>query len=89
MYQTSFSGSRLVGVNRVLPLFFLSLLFAVVGTLVGTKVPPALMMPLVVIELIMIFAAMFMRKRRVGYIFLFAFTFISGITLVFMKSIRC
>ncbi|MGB8957278.1 MAG: Bax inhibitor-1/YccA family protein [Tumebacillaceae bacterium] len=80
MYQTSFSGSRLVGINRVLPLFFLSLLIAVVGTLVGTKVPPALMMPLAVIELIMIFAAMFMRKRRVGYMFLFAFTFISGIT---------
>ncbi|MGZ4107736.1 MAG: Bax inhibitor-1/YccA family protein [Tumebacillaceae bacterium] len=78
--NTSFAGGRIVGVNRVLPLFFLSLVFAVLGTIVGTQVPPALFLPLAVIELIMIFAASFMRKRRVGLVFLFTFTFISGVT---------
>lgn len=76
----SYSGSRLVGINRVLPMFFLSLLFALIGTIVGTQVPPALFLPLMVIEIGMLIAAMFMRKRRVGYTFLYLFTFISGIT---------
>lgn len=76
----SYAGSRIVGVNRVLPLFFVSLLFAVIGTIVGTQVPPVFFAPLALIELVMILAASFMRKRRVGYVFLFSFTFISGIT---------
>lgn len=76
----SYQGSRIVGINRVLPMFFLSLLFAVIGTIVGTQVPPALFLPLVIIEIGMLVAAMFLRKRRVGYTFLYLFTFISGIT---------
>jgi uncharacterized protein len=81
MYQNpSYSGDRMVGVGRVLPMFFLSLVFAVIGTVVGTQVPPAFFLPLMVIEFVMILAAMFMRKRRVGYTFVYLFTFISGIT---------
>ncbi|ARU59837.1 hypothetical protein CBW65_01295 [Tumebacillus avium] len=76
----SYSGSRMVGINRVLPMFFLSLLFALIGTIVGTQVPPQFFLPLMVIEVGMLLAAMFMRKRRVGYTFLYLFTFISGIT---------
>lgn len=76
----SYVGNRIVGIHRVLPMFFLSLVFAVLGTIAGTKVPPALYLPLVLIEFIMIFAAGFMRKRRVGYFFVYAFTFISGVT---------
>ncbi|HEU4964835.1 MAG TPA: Bax inhibitor-1/YccA family protein [Bacilli bacterium] len=81
MYPNSYTGGRTVGVNRVLPMFFLSLLFAVIGTIVGTQVPPALFLPLMVVEVGMMIAAMFMRKRRVGYLFVYLFTFISGITL--------
>lgn len=76
----SYSGSRMVGINRVLPMFFLSLLFALIGTIVGTQVPAQFFLPLMVIEIGMLLAAMFMRKRRVGYTFLYLFTFISGIT---------
>jgi FtsH-binding integral membrane protein len=75
----SYTG-RLVGINRVLPMFFVSLLFAVAGTIVGTQIPTALFLPLAVIEVGMILAAMFVRKRRVGYTFLYLFTFISGMT---------
>jgi FtsH-binding integral membrane protein len=75
-----YTEQRLVGINRVLPMFFLSLLFAVIGTIVGTQVPPALFLPLLVIEFGMLLAAMFLRKRRVGYTFLYMFTFISGVT---------
>ncbi|ASS74400.1 hypothetical protein CIG75_04975 [Tumebacillus algifaecis] len=78
--QPSYSGSRTVGVNRVLPMFFLSLLFALIGTIVGTQVPTAFFLPLMIIEIGMLIAAMFLRKRRVGYTFLYLFTFISGVT---------
>jgi len=79
MYPNYYEGSKIVGINRVLPMFFVSLLFAVLGTIVGTQVPPALFLPLMVIQFVMILAAMFLRKRRVGYTFLYLFTFISGI----------
>jgi FtsH-binding integral membrane protein len=79
MYPT-YTGSRMVGINRVLPMFFLSLLFAVIGTIVGTQVPPAMFLPLMVVEIGMLLFAMFLRKRRVGYTFLYLFTFISGVT---------
>lgn len=80
MYQNpSFSG-RVVGLGRVLPMFFLSLFFAFVGTIVGTQVPPALFLPLAIIEVVMILAALFLRKRTVGYTFVYLFTFISGVT---------
>lgn len=80
MYPSTHTGGRIVGINKVLPVFFLSLLIAVVGTVVGTQVPPALFLPLMVIEIGMLLAAMFLRKRRVGFTFLYLFTFISGIT---------
>jgi modulator of FtsH protease len=53
------------------------------GTLLGTVVPPALFLPLVVLEFIMLISAFFIRrgKRAIGYPFVFSFTFISGITI--------
>jgi FtsH-binding integral membrane protein len=78
VYSTS-SKRDLMG--SVLKAFALSLLVAVVGMLIGTMVPPALFMPLMIVEFVMLLAAFFVRKRKsVGYAFLFAFTFISGIT---------
>ncbi len=48
----------------------------------GQYVPPVLMLPLVIVELIMIVMMVFLRKRKaVGYGLMFAFMFISGLTL--------
>jgi len=70
--------------HKMLRMFTLTLLTAFVGTYVGMQfVPPAFMLPLVVIELVMLVSAMFIRRRgrAIGYPFVFAFCFISGITL--------
>ncbi|MGE8206364.1 Bax inhibitor-1/YccA family protein [Heyndrickxia sp. NPDC080065] len=78
VYSTT-SKRDLMG--SVLKAFALSLLVAVLGMLIGTQVPPVLFMPLIIIEFVMLLAAFFARKRKsVGYGFLYAFTFISGIT---------
>jgi uncharacterized protein len=79
MYPTSMSNQ--VATARVLPTLVLSLLIATVGLFLGSKVPTVFMMPLLVVELIMIFSASFVRRRRVGYGFLYSFTLISGVTL--------
>ncbi|GAX91306.1 Bax inhibitor-1/YccA family protein [Effusibacillus lacus] len=81
MYPSYTTGSRLT-MGAIFPALFFSLLFAAVGLAAGQFVPPAWMLPLMVVELIMIVAAMFIRRKRaVGYGFLYTFTFISGITL--------
>ncbi|WP_412890080.1 Bax inhibitor-1 family protein [Bacillus sp. 1P06AnD] len=62
--------------------FIASLLIATIGLYAGQFVPPAFMVPLSIAELIMIIAAFWLRRKKaVGYLFLFAFTFISGITI--------
>ncbi|WP_018661612.1 Bax inhibitor-1/YccA family protein [Heyndrickxia acidiproducens] len=67
--------------QKVLAVFAVSLLFATAGLYTGRLVPPALMMPLMVAEVVMIIAAFWLRRRKsVGYLFVYAFTFISGIT---------
>src|SRR6478752_1425698 len=74
-YNTSF--------HKLLRMFTLSILISFIGTLVGTVVPPALFIPLVIVEFIMLISAFFIRrgKRTIGYTFVYAFTFISGITI--------
>ena len=67
--------------QKVLITFIVSLLFATVGLYVGQYIPAVYMIPLMVAELIMIIAAYwFRRKKQVGYMFVYTFTFISGIT---------
>jgi len=67
---------------RVFPVFFVSLLVALVGVYAGSLLPPRWVMPLALIEVGMIlFAMLFRRRHSVGYPFLFTFTFISGMTL--------
>ncbi|GER67136.1 hypothetical protein BpJC4_16070 [Weizmannia acidilactici] len=67
--------------QKVLWVFAVSLLFATAGLYTGRFVPPGLMMPLMVAEVAMIIAAFWLRRRKsVGYLFVYAFTFISGIT---------
>ncbi|WP_163184306.1 Bax inhibitor-1/YccA family protein [Neobacillus sedimentimangrovi] len=66
----------------VLRTFALSLAFAFLGTMAGVFVPPALFLPLAILEFVMILAAVFFRRKKaISYSFLYIFTFISGITL--------
>lgn len=72
--------------NRVLGRVFLglfgTLLTAMVGVLAGTQIPPALIGALTIVELIMIIVAVFRQRRKaIGFPFVYAFTFISGVTL--------
>jgi uncharacterized protein len=66
----------------VLRTFALSLAIAFLGTMAGVYVPPALFLPLAILELIMLISATFLRRRKaISYAFLYIFTFISGITV--------
>ncbi|WP_026962151.1 Bax inhibitor-1/YccA family protein [Alicyclobacillus herbarius] len=68
---------------------FLSLLSAFVGLGVGCYLPPALIVVAMVAELVMIVVAMFIqRSRRIGMGFVMAFTFISGLTLYPIISVK-
>lgn len=68
--------------QKVLVTFIISLLIATIGLYAGQFVPPSLMLPLAIAELIMIIAAFWFRRRKaVGYTFVYLFSFISGITL--------
>lgn len=65
----------------VLRTFAISLGIAFIGTMVGVFVPPAMFLPLVILEIgMLIFAFFLRRKKMISYSFLFVFTFISGIT---------
>lgn len=67
--------------NAVLRAFVLSLGVALFGMSVGTIVPPALFLPLAILEILLLVGAFFLRKRKaVGYTFLYVFTFLSGVT---------
>jgi len=68
--------------GRVFFGLFLSLMMAFIGVIVGSRLPTGLIGVLMIVELVMIVVAMFVqRRRRMGYGFVLAFTFISGITL--------
>ncbi|KMY45183.1 membrane protein [Bacillus sp. FJAT-27916] len=67
---------------KVLRTFTLSLAVSLLGFIVGNFVPPALFLPIMILEFVMLIAAFFVRRRKMlSYGFLYAFTFISGITL--------
>ncbi|MEH6943769.1 Bax inhibitor-1/YccA family protein [Bacillus sp. JJ722] len=79
VYHTTSTRSMF---QKVLVTFIISLLIATIGLYTGQFVPPSLMLPLVIAELIMIIAAFWFRRRKaVGYTFVYLFSFISGITL--------
>ncbi len=74
MKQTTFQ-------EKVLPLFFLSLVIASVGAYVGLFVPPVLYLPIVIAEFIILIATMFLRRRgNVGMWLVFLFVFLTGVT---------
>ncbi|MDD9265517.1 Bax inhibitor-1 family protein [Paenibacillus sp. GCM10023248] len=69
---------------HVLQTFAISLLVSFLGTLVGAMVvPPSMVMLFVIVEVVMLVAAIVIRIRgkHIGYGFLYAFTAISGVTL--------
>ncbi|MBS8266637.1 BAX inhibitor (BI)-1/YccA family protein [Mesobacillus boroniphilus] len=66
----------------VMRTFAFSLAIAFIGTMAGVFVPPALFLPLIIIELAMLIGVFFLRKKKaISYAFLYAFTFISGMTM--------
>ncbi|PLR96085.1 Bax inhibitor-1/YccA family protein [Bacillus sp. T33-2] len=72
--------------NRQMPsvikTFALSLAVAFIGMASGVYVPPALFLPLAILELAMLLGVFFLRRKKaVSYGFLYVFTFISGITM--------
>jgi modulator of FtsH protease len=69
--------------HKLLRMFTLSILVSFIGTLVGMHLPPALLLPLILVEFVMLVAAFFVRRRgkAAGYGFVFSFCLISGITL--------
>ncbi|MFB5192282.1 Bax inhibitor-1/YccA family protein [Alicyclobacillus fastidiosus] len=80
MQTYTVSQNRVLG--RVFFGLFGTLLAALVGVLVGTQIPTLLIGVLGIVELVMLFVAMFrQRKRAIGFPFVYAFTFISGVTL--------
>lgn len=85
MQQTAVQTRTAGSFGHIMQMLSLSLLVSFIGMLVGSLfIPPEFVMILVVVELIMIIAAVVIRWRKqksIGYGFLFAFTGISGITL--------
>lgn len=69
-------------IQRILIVFTTTLAVACIGIYMGQYIPKQWMLPLMIIEIIMLIAAALLRRRsRVGYIFLFSFVVISGITM--------
>ncbi|CAM3463823.1 Bax inhibitor-1 family protein [Marinicrinis lubricantis] len=68
--------------HKLMRMFTFSILIAFIGAYVGTMLPPAIFLPLGIVQLIMIISAFMLRKRKaVGYGFVFTFCLISGITI--------
>ncbi|MDV2887578.1 BAX inhibitor (BI)-1/YccA family protein, partial [Alkalihalophilus pseudofirmus] len=72
MYNTQTSSEFMPSVLRT---FALSLAIAFLGTMAGVYVPPSLFLPLSILELVMIIAAVFFRRKKaISYSFLYIFT---------------
>lgn len=80
--MTSYTSTAQRPYSKLYMAFFSGLLVATIGLFTGQYIPPALMVPLMIVEVIMIFMMVMVRKRKaVGYPMMFAFMFISGMTL--------
>lgn len=69
--------------HKLMRMFTLSILISFIGTAVGMALPPVVFLPLVIVEIGMLISAFVIRRRKraIGYPFVFAFCFISGITV--------
>ena len=60
----------------VLRAFAISLGFAFIGTMAGVFVPPALFLPLVILEVVMLLFAFFIRRKKVHVLHIFIFIYV-------------
>ncbi|MCQ2010662.1 MAG: Bax inhibitor-1/YccA family protein [Sporolactobacillus sp.] len=68
--------------SKLFAAFFSGLLVTTVGLYLGQYVSDALRLPLFIVEFVMLFMMMGVRKRKaVGYSLMYGFMFISGVTL--------
>lgn len=69
--------------QRLMRMFTLAVLACFVGTLVGMTVPQELFLPLAVIQIGMLIASIFIQRRGkpIGYPFVYAFVFLTGIVI--------
>jgi FtsH-binding integral membrane protein len=68
--------------KKVLSFFAILWLISGLGVIIGQYVPPSLMLPLIFVELGLLLAMVFIRKKKiVGKTFALIFSLISGITL--------
>ena len=73
---------RMAFLKKVYGLLSLSLLSAVIGAYFGKALPPGLMMPLFIVEIVLVIFAMAVRRKPVwNVVALFSFTTLSGVTL--------
>ncbi len=86
--QTTYLGTaeqetRSDSFQRLMRTFSLSVLLCFIGTLVGMAVPIQWFMPLAVVQLIMMIAALIIqwRGKAIGYPFVFSFIFLTGVVL--------
>lgn len=80
--MNSYTESNKYHIPAVIRTFAISLAMSLIGFIAGNFVPPSLFLPLMIIEFAMLLAAFFVRRRKIlSYSFLYAFTFISGITM--------
>jgi FtsH-binding integral membrane protein len=69
--------------HKLMRMFTLSVLLSFLGTALGSTLPVAVFLPLIIIEIGMLIAAFVIQRRgkAIGYGFVFAFCFISGVTI--------
>ena len=68
--------------KKVLSFFVILWLVSGVGVIIGQFVPPALMLPLMIVEILLLISMIFIRKaKKAGRIFALVFALISGVTL--------
>ena len=78
----SYTESNRYHIPAVIRAFAISLAISLIGFIAGNFVPPSLFLPLMILEFGMLLAAFFVRRRKIlSYSFLYAFTFISGVTM--------
>lgn len=80
--EQTYSYSHKKPYAKLFAAFFAGLFIASVGMVFGQYVPRALMLPLSILEIVVIFLMFFARKRKaMGYPMMFLFMFISGVTM--------
>lgn len=82
-YVETEQDTRADSFQRLMRMFTIAVLVCFVGTFVGMAVPPALFLPLAVIQIIMLVAAFIIqwRGKPIGYPFVYGFVFLTGVVL--------